>query len=363
MVQERARACLLAGVVTALAVALAIAGWIGWRQPGQAPLVPRGPLAAVLLPDVGSSALIVVDLGASRVVRRIALRSTVTDIALDASSGVVVAAQAGGFGADVDQAVSLTDPRTGAVRYVGLPAPDPGELACIDGRAYALHGVVEASGTVVSVVDVGAARVVATGNVAGPPGLWTPSGGALWTTADTLGSLSRVRRITPQGLSVRTLSVGTILPQGLSDIGGRLLIMGARGADDPAGAVAFVSAEDGAVEVSATVVGLTRAPCAAVRVGTRLLVGDWNGEEPETRALRALDAMTLKDLGEIAVDGIPCAIAAWEDRLVAVDRERGRLLTIDPVSGEVLASVDLGARGLVYSDVVVIDAPKAGQLP
>jgi hypothetical protein len=89
-------------------------------------------------------------------------------------------------------------------------------------------------------------------------------------------------------------------------------------------------------------------------VGERLVVGDWSGDEPEGRLLHLLDASTLRDLGALPVEGIPCALAAWEDRLLVVDRERGRLLVIDPASGRTLSAIELGQEDLVFSDVVVV---------
>jgi len=105
-------------------------------------------------------------------------------------------------------------------------------------------------------------------------------------------------------------------------------------------------------------VGLARSPSRAVEVGGRLVVGDWSGDGPEGRALRLLEATTLHDLGPLSVDGIPCALAAWGDRLLVVDRERGRLMVVDPVTARTTAAIDLGERDLVFTDVVVVGERK-----
>lgn len=347
-----ARPWLFVGVIVALAVALGAVAVIGWRGSDAPSGAASGPLAVVLLPDVGRSTLVVVDLRTGAVARRVALRSTATDIAVDASSGLVVAAQSGGFGPDVDSAASLTDVRTGAVRYVELPVIDPGDVVCAGGRAFLLHSVVEASGTVFSAVDIAGARLAGTGNVPGPPGQWGSAGGAVWTTGEGPGGGRLLCRIDPATLSMSSFALGTMRPMGLAESAGRPVVLGS----DRVGAAAVIDPLDGSLETSVSVPGLLQAPRRAVQVGARFAVGDWSGDEPEGRALRLLDAVTLHDLGPLRVDGIPCALAAWGERLLVVDREGGRLLVIDPSSGRVLSSTDLGEPGLVFSEVVVVGA-------
>jgi hypothetical protein len=354
-VQERTRRWLFAGCVTALAVALGTVGWLGWQRPADAPASSSGPLAVVLLPDISGSTLVVVDLRSGTVARRIALRSTVTDIAVDASSGLVVAAQAGGFGVDVDRAASLTDVRSGTVRYVELATDDPGDVACTGGRAFLLHATVDASGTVVSVVDVAGARLVATGHVPAPPGLWGSAGGAVWTTGEDAVGGPSLRRVDPRTLSVSPFALSALVPLGLAEADGRPLVLGASGgAERAAGALAVIDPANGSAVATTRVSGLVRPPSIAAQVGDRLVVGDWNGDEPEGRVLRVLDVATLRDRGALPVDGVPCALAAWGDRLLVVDRERGRLLVIDPADGRTLSAIDLGETNLVFSDVVVV---------
>jgi hypothetical protein len=350
-----ARTGLLA-VVVVLAVALCAVGWAGWRRSSDVPVSGGGPCAVVLLPDVGGSTLVVVDLRAAAVVRRIGLRSTATDIALDASSGIVVGAQAGGFGPDVDRAASLTDVRSGTVRYVELPAVDPGDVACTGGRAFLLHSTMEASGTLFSVVDIASARVVATGNVPGPPGLWASAAGAVWSTGEDAAGEATLYGIDPRSASVSAFTLGGTRPTGLGEAAGRPLVLGPGGI----GVVALADPADGSLDTTGPVVGLVQAPRRSAQVGRRLVVGDWSGDEPEGRVLRLLDVETLRDLGPLKLDGIPCALAAWGDRLLVVDRERGRLLVMDPSDGRILSAVDLGESDLVFSDVVVVDGASGG---
>jgi hypothetical protein len=342
---------------------LGTVGWLGWRRPADAPALSSGPLAVVLLPDTSGSTLVVVDLLAGTVARRVGLRSTVTDIAVDASSGLVVAAQAGGFGADADRAASLTDARSGAVRYVELPYVDPGDVACVGGQAFVQHAIVDTSGTVFSVVDIAAARVVAIGHVPGPPGLWTSAAGAVWATGEDAVGEPSLRRIDSRTAAVSAFALGGPSPTGLGETHGRPLVLAANdsGAPVATGRLAVIDPADGSRVASATVTGLAQSPRIAVQVGERLVVGDWSGDEPEGRLLRVLDASTLRDLGALPVEGIPCALAAWEDRLLVVDRERGRLLVIDPASGRTLAAIGLGQEDFVFSDVVVVGENSSGR--
>ena len=349
---------LLAGGTLVLVAAL---GWVfvmGLQQSVGASVEPSDPLAAVLLPRTDGSRLVVVDLATSRVVRKIELRSLATDIAVDASSGLVAGAQAGGLGPAVDRAASLTDARTGAVRYVELPIVDPGDVACVDGRAFLLHSTVDASGTGFSVVEVASGRVVGSGHVAGPPGLWASAAGAVWSTGEDSSGRPSLCRIDPHSLSVSAFRLGTLAPTGLAQVGGRPLVLGTEGAgtQDASGGVVVIDPQGGTAVARGSVSGLLRSPQRAVQVGGRLVLGDWNGDEPEGGALRVLDVTTLRDLGPLGVDGIPCALAAWGDRLLVVDREGGRLLVVDPATGRAMSAIELGEKDFVFSDVVVVEA-------
>lgn len=350
-----ARRGLAVGGAVLLAAALGITVSMGMRRPTAAERVTRGPLAVVLLPGVEDSTLAVVDLEAGAVVRRVGLRSLATDIALDASSGLVVGAQAGGLGRAADRAASLIDAHTGAVRYVELPATDPGDVACVEGRAFLLHSTREQEGAVFSVIDVASARVVASGHAPGPPGLWASAGGAVWTSGERGSGAPVLRRIDPRTLAISDHDAGGLVPMGIAEAGGRALCLGiAPGRSAASGGVATLAADGGSVEASGPVTGLAQAPRRAASAGDRLVVGDWSGDEPEGRALAVLDTGTLRMTGRIVIDGVPCALAAWRDRLLVVDRLRGRLLVVDPASGRTVSTVELGVADLVFSDVVVV---------
>lgn len=345
---------LLVGGVALFAVALGGVARLAGRTARPAPRI-SGPLAVVLLPSLDGSELAVADLRAGRVVRRIRLRSLATDISVDTSNGLVVGAQSGGIGSDADDAVSITDVRSGRVRYVKLPVTDPGDVVCVGGRALALHSVIEASGSVVTVVDVATARVVGSGHIADCTGLWSRAGGALWTT--TGARVPALTRVGPDGCEAGAALRGGPAVFGVADSVGRVAALGPAGPGHAAneGLVRLLDPVRSSVVASAQVTGLDRAPRQAVAVGNRLLVGDWSGDEPEGRALEAFDAATLRPLGTLQLDGTPCALAAWRDRLLAVDRVAGRLLVIDPTDGRTLRAIDLGSDGLVFSDVVVIE--------
>jgi len=354
--RERRKWWLLIGSVMLFAVALCAVGRLAG---GSASPVsrPSGPLGVVLLPGVGSSELVVADIKTGRVVRRIRLRSLVTDIAVDASTGLVVAAQSGGIGPEADDALSVTDVRTGQVRYVTLPVIDPGDVACVGGRAYVLHSVVEASGSVVSVVDVKSGRVLGGGRVPDRVGLWSAAAGALWTATDPGGGAPALTRIGLDGFDLSVTDAGGPPVFGVTEAAGLVALLGpARSDEAPSeGLVRLMDPVSSSIVASAPVMRLARPPMQAVAVGKRLMVGDWNGEEPESHILEVFDSSTLQPMGVVSLDGAPCALAVWSDRLLAVDRVAGRLLVVDPADGRTLGAIDLGAKGLTFSDVVVIE--------
>lgn len=354
MMRVMPRSWLLVGGVGVLLVALAatvrMAGVAAPAEKG-----PTGPIATVLVPAIGGSELVAIDLEAGRVARRIPLRSLVTDIAVDASTGLVVAAQSGGIGGDADNAVSIADVRTGAVRYVTLPTRDPGDVACLGGRVFVLHSVLEASGSVVTAVDVNSGKVVGGGHVEGCGGLWAAAAGAVWTTSGDgreLPALARLRS-DGQGAAVSLSSGSPVF--GIADANGGIALLGPSDPSESSreGLVRLFDPVRGSIVASVRSTELVRPPRQAVGVAERIIVGDWNGDEPEGRILEAFDATTLRRLGSLKVDGIPCALATWGDRLLVVDRAGGRLLVIDPIDARTLNVVDLGVKGLVYSDVVV----------
>lgn len=354
---RQARRWLLLGGVTALVLSLIVAVVVarGSARAHRTVYVSQDDaLAVVLVPGLATSELVVVDLGNQRVARRVSLRSLVTDIDVDTSSGVIAAAQSGGVGTAADDAVSLTDPRSGDVRYVTLPRRDPGSVACASGLVHVLHAIIESKGMVESTVDVAKAAVVATGHAPDGTGVWTAACGSLWTVVPKgeKRGMSLVR-VDPSALSTQTVPTPGLIPVAVEEASGSVAVLG-----EPSGVgearVALVQPGTGAQIATSSAPGLDRAATIGAVVGRSFVVGDWNGEEPENRTLAVLDLGTLRSRGTISIDGVPCAVAGWQGRLLVVDRLGGRLLEIDPANGEVLARVDLGARDLIYSEVVVV---------
>jgi hypothetical protein len=352
------RNVLLWGGCCLLAAALAITAGLAVAEERAPARDSAGALAAVLLPGLNGSRIAVVDLDGGGLVRTISLRSLVTDMAVDRTTGLVVCAQSGGVGTAADDAVSLIDLRSGRVRYVTLPWPDPTRVACLDGRAFLLHSVVEPAGLAVSAVDLTAASVVATGHAPDGPGAWTAFAESLWSLALTSGPAPFELVRADPGTFATSLSVpGGIAPMGIAETSGTLVVVGREpgtGGPGQAALVGLLDAPTGGLRISRPLAGLPHGSSVVAVAGGRLIVGDWTGDEPETRALQALELRTLRPVGTIAVDGVPCALGSWEGRLLVVDREGGRLLQVDPGSGKVLTVTDLGARDLVYSRVVVL---------
>jgi outer membrane protein assembly factor BamB len=120
--------------------------------------------------------------------------------------------------------------------------------------------------------------------------------------------------------------------------------------------IARLDAASNAVVSSAAVEGLPHGAQSAVAVGRYVVVGDWNGEAPETGSLAVLDRATLSRVGTFTASAAPCALAADGDRLLVVDRVAGTLVCADPGTGKVSWKADLGARNLVCSKIVVLPA-------
>lgn len=354
---RRSEGLLLWGGACVLVAALAIT--VRFATAEERPPGPvHGAVAAVLLPRLSGSAIAVIDLESGKLVRTIGLRSLVTDIAADGSTGLVVGAQSGGVGAAADDAASLIDPRSGKVRYVTLPWPDPARVSCLGGRAFLLHSVVDPLGLTVSVVDLPTASVIATGHAPDGPGVWTAGAGSLWSLAITSGPAPfQLMRTDPDTLVSSVHAIGGIAPMGLAEASGTLLVLGQEeGTGGPwrSALVGLLDAPTGRVRVSRPLTALAHGPSLATVAGGRVVVGDWDGEEPETRLLQSLDVTTLRAAGTIAIDGVPCALGSWEGRLLVVDREGGRLLQVDPGSGRVITVTELGARDLIYSRIAVL---------
>ena len=324
------------------------------RSPGVAAGEPSR-LAAVLVPGSGRSELVVVDLDRACITRRIPLRSLVTDIDIDPVHGTVVAAQTGGIGTAADDAVSFSDARSGEVTYLTLPRIDPSQVRCVAGRAVVLHSVVDGAGYVLSSIDLASQSVVATGHAPDGPGLWAAAGGMLWTSVPTdRAERFALARIDPVTLVATSAPSVGFAPAGVAGAGDAVVVLGERASAKGVGAVALIDARSGATLASAAVPGLVHGAQSAVAVGDSLVVGDWNGGLPETGSLAVLDGTTLAMRRTIEVGRAPCAMAASGRDLLVVDRVEGVLRCLDVADGSVKWSVDLGAKELVCSRVVIV---------
>jgi hypothetical protein len=360
----RRKAAILAACSIPVAAIAAWAVWTGRAGAESAPANTPHALAAVLVPQPGRCEIVVVDLAAMRVARRVQLRSLSTDMAVDEVGGTIVTAQAGGLGPDADNALGLIDPKTGAVRYVRLAEANPGSVACVDGRAYALHGWCDGGRQLVSTVDVSSGTLVGSGLVPATSGVWTSAGGSLWTVAVPGDGSTTVVRIDPSDLSTTAVCparglVGSILADGPS----LHLLYPARAGDSreaTTGSIVEIDPSSGAEMRGAIVARLEHGPARAVAAGKTLAVIDWNGEEPESDSVTLLDRGTLGEVATVRTGGVPCALASWEGRALVVDRLGGKLLAIDAASHRVVSSVDLGAKDLVFSDVEVVAPRPAG---
>jgi len=372
---NRWRLWFLAGTVAALALAITAVIGAATAAGPEGPVGSNAPLAVVLLPGVGRSELVVVDLDSVTVVRRVVLRSLVTDIDGDPASGCVVGAQTGGIGSDADDAISIVDPRDGRVRYVTLPRSDPSQVECSEGRALVLHSWVDGSGFAVSAVDLASGIVTATGHAPDGTGMWAVGGGSVWTSVATSSAqVYSLVRIDPVTLESAPAGSAGITPSTVADIGDSVAVIGSVSGDAAGvGRVALIGSRDGAVLATGSVSALPHgAQLAAVAGGSlvigdwigdaqlaavaggSLVIGDWIGESPESDALAVLDSRTLDEVARIRVGSAPCALTGFGDRLLVVDRVEGVLRNVDPRTGAVEWSVDLGVRDLLCSKVVVL---------
>jgi len=353
---RRGRLWFLAGTVAALALAIAAVMGAATAAGPEGPVGSDAPMAVVLVPGVGRTELVVVDLDSASVVRRVVLRSLVTDIDGDPTSGCVVGAQTGGIGSDADDAISIVDPRDGGVRYVTLPRSDPSQVECIAGRALVLHSWVDGCGFAVSAVDLASGAVTATGHAPDGTGMWADAGGSVWTSVATSSaqvySLVRIDPVTLESAPARSAG---ITPSTVADIEDSVAVIGSVQGDAAGlGRVALIGSKDGAVLATGSVDGLPHGAQLVAVVGGSLVIGDWIGESPESDALAVLDSRTLHQVARIRVGSAPCALTGFGDRLLVVDRVEGVLRNVDPRSGTVEWSVDLGARDLLCSKVVVL---------
>jgi hypothetical protein len=230
-------------------------------------------------------------------------------------------------------------------------------VACVDGRAYLVHGWIDEAGQYVSVVDVAHGAFVREGHVPEGAGMWDSAAGLIWTTAiDATGT--KLVAVTPSTLATRVVA-SPGLPNDVLACGDSVYVLGggARVAGGPA--LAFVEQREagtGDVVRSATPAGLAHGAVRGAAAGEVLGVIDWTGDDPESRSIVLLAREGLRPLSTLGIDGVPCALAGWERTLVAVDRRGGRLLLIDSDTRRVRSSIDLGTGELIHADVEVVPA-------
>jgi hypothetical protein len=360
----------LAGAM--LLVALAATAYVAWRLTLRGAPAPRGAdIAVVAL--TGPNRLVAVDLDALRVVTSVPLRSFVTDIAADRATGSIVTAQAGGVGDDADDVMGVYDVhRGGEITYVRLPVRNPSTLTARDGRAWVQHGMLDARGLFLSVVDLRSRTFVSEGRTPESiGGSLVATGGALWmlgfgsdseTVAGAEGPPSFAMRLDPVTFDVTRVTgalteANKVLP--LDDR--RVIVLGGR----PGAGKAYVAEFDAVTGVPlrrADLPGLRRGAFLACVTGRRVVATDWDGTDPAAEGQRVawLDLATLAGGGSLEIPGGPCAIASWHERLLVVERATNALLVIDPDIGRVVGRVSLPGQAPIAADLEVLLAEGSG---
>ena len=188
--------------------------------------------------------------------------------------------------------------------------------------------------------------------------VWASASGAVWTVAGLEGPASeRLLRVDPSDISTADAGPAGAALNGLIELDGSRLLLRGSDTGDPSSRVDTVGPHsDRSSTTSGAPIGLRHGVREAVAIGRALVLADWSGSSPEGRSLAVMDRRTLEASGSIAVDGVPCAIAATGRWLLAVDRSGGRLLVVDPETRMTVGSVHLGVRDLAYSQVVVVPA-------
>jgi hypothetical protein len=318
----------------------------------------------------GSDRLVTVDLAATRIVSDVRLRSFVTDLSLDASTGVAVTAQGGGVGPEADDVVGVYDVRQGGpVTYVELGCPNPGFLTALGGHAYVEHGMYREGGMVMTVVDLERRSVESTGLVPpSPVSMFGTQDGRLWTLAldmetsdpatDAFGrSLVTLAGLETQTLAPRYAGAPLSANQVVGAGTGRLYLLegSVRGAP---GAVAEVDTANAAVVRRTQLPDLAHGAQRGATAGRWLAVTEWDGLDlaDEGTMVAWIDRATMRVGGALEVAGGPCAIAGWGDRILVIERATSRLLVIDPVLSRVTASLDLGGPAPIIADIEVLPA-------
>ncbi len=360
---DRRKSLLLAGAGAVLACALAVSLGIAVRTRDRSEAAP--PTAVVLVPGLQGSQLVSVDLDTGAVIGRVRLRSLATDIAVDPVSGLVVSAQTGGLGADADDALAVVDPRAGTIDYVKLPHIDPSQVEVVGRRAIVLHSVLDRKGFVATAVDIASRTVVADGHVPEGSGLWGSAAGSVWTTVATNGPVPFVlEQVDPATIAVSSVGALGFVPTAVTSAGGMVAVLGgADGGGGPARAALLDAATGAVTHRVVTLEGLPHGAQSAVAVSGTLVIGDWDGEEPETPSLQVIDAGTLAPVRSLMVGGAPCALAEHGGSLLVVDRVAGTLASVDPRTGAVAWRAELGATDLLCSKIVVLPGRGAATRP
>jgi hypothetical protein len=366
----RTRAVLLGAGGAALLVALAVTVVVGWRAiPPRGSAAPRGSDLAVVMFG-GRDRLVTVDLSAMRVVSDVPLRSMPTDLSIDQSTGLAVTAQAGGIAEDADDVVGVYDVRAGgAVDYVELGCPNPGFVTAADGAAYVGHGMLRLGGMVLSVVDLRRRKTSREGLMPENPGVPIGlDGKTLWTLELDPASLEGTTTDGPAPLFVTGIDRETFarrrlggsragMNQVLAAGDGRLLVLSGRPGSQPA-TVTEIDAATGKEGRSVALPGLAHGAMRGCMAGRWLAVSEWDGGDLDDEGtwISWLDSTDLASPKRLQIAGGPCAIAAWGERLVVVERATNRLLVIDTSTAAVIGAVDLGGSASLVADVEVLPA-------
>jgi len=366
----RRRAVRVFGAIT-LMVMIGTIGWLWWRSEGATTgegaggaLEPGRSLAAVLVPAAdGSASIVVADLDAMRVVRRVGLRSLASEMALDATSGLIVTAQCGDVGAGADDAAGIVDVRSGAVSYVTLDRPNPESVVAMGGRAFVMHGWTDQGrpGTFrLSVVDPVSGTLERSGEVPETLALWRGGAGRLWTTERIgQGDDWRVLTVSPADLTTRPVGYDGRSITSVVDGGTALYLLSTDlpATEPTSGSLVELDPVTLAARRTVVLSGLRYGAIRGAVASDHVAVIDDLGEGTPSAAVTLVERSHPDRLRTVEVEGAPAALAAWGDRFVVVDRAGGRLLVIDPAKGAVTGSIDLGTRDLMWTDVEVLPVP------
>jgi hypothetical protein len=222
-------------------------------------------------------------------------------------------------------------------------------------------------GMVLSVVDLKRRATVREGLMPENPGVPIGfDGTALWTLELDAASVEGTAVDGPAPLFVTAIDRNTlvrrrlgrsradanqVLPAG----GGRLLLLSGRPGAGPAGVteVDSVSGEEGR---SVSLAGLDHGALRGCLAGRWLAITEWDGGDPgdEGTWIAWLDHDALASPARLRIPGGPCAIAAWGERILVVERRTSRLLVIDTSTARVTGSVDLGGQAPLIADVEVL---------